>query len=73
MAKFSFQTMDYSPWSPKNLIDRNRLKKFMQICVDVICMYTNFCGRDFFGFGDTVTLKNGHCKMIELLEIIEHL
>ena len=54
MAKFSFQTMD-----TKNLIDRNRLKEFMQICVDVICMYTNFCGHDLFGFGDTVTLKNG--------------
>ena len=31
MAKFPFPTMDYSPWSSKNLIDRNRLKKFMQV------------------------------------------
>ena len=37
-AKFPFLTMDYSPWSSKNLIDRNWLKKFMQICVDVTCM-----------------------------------
>ena len=26
MAKFPFLTMGYSPWSSKNLIDRNRLK-----------------------------------------------
>ena len=30
-AKFPFRPMDYSPWSSKNLIDRNRLKKFMQV------------------------------------------
>ena len=35
MAKFPFRTMGYSPWSSKNLIDRNRLKKFMQVGVDV--------------------------------------
>ena len=27
-AKFPFLTMDYSPWSSKNLIDRNRLTYF---------------------------------------------
>ena len=26
-AKFPFPTMDYSPWSSKNLINWNRLKK----------------------------------------------
>ena len=26
-ANFPFRTMDYSPWSSKNLIDRNQLKK----------------------------------------------
>ena len=31
MAKFPFQGMDYSPWSSKNSIDRNWLKKFMQV------------------------------------------
>ena len=51
-AKFPFRPMDYSPWSSKNLIDRNRLKKFMQIGIDVTCMHTNFGGRDLFGFGD---------------------
>ena len=59
MAKFPFLTMDYSPWSSKNLINRNRLKKFMQVGVDVTYMYTDFGGCGFFGFGDTVTFKNG--------------
>ena len=59
MAKFLLLTMDYSPWSSKNLIDQNWLKKFMQIGVDVTCMYTNFGGRDLSSFGDTATLKNG--------------
>ena len=48
----------YSPWSSKNLIDRNRPKKFMQLEVDKLCMYTNFDGRDLYGFGDTATFKN---------------
>ena len=51
--------MDYSPWSSKNSIARNQLKKFMQLGVDVTCMYTDFGGRDLSGFGDTDTLKNG--------------
>ena len=29
-TKFPFLGMDYSPWSSKNLIFRNRLKKFMR-------------------------------------------
>ena len=33
-AKFPFPTMDYSPWSSKNLIARNWSKKFMQIGID---------------------------------------
>ena len=59
MAKFPFRTMDYSPWSSKNLIDRNWFKKFMQVGVGVTYMYTDFGGCDFSGFGDTATLKNG--------------
>ena len=35
LAKFPFRPMDYSPWSSKNLINLNRLKKFMQIGIDV--------------------------------------
>ena len=63
MAKFPFQGMDYSPWSSKNLIDRNQPKKFMQIGVDVTCMYTNFGGCGFSGFGDTATLKNSQISL----------
>ena len=55
-AKFPFQGMDYSPWSSKNLIDRNQLKKFMQVGIDVICMYTDFGGCGLFGFGDKIHL-----------------
>ena len=62
-AKFPFLTMDYSPWSSKKLIDRNRLKKFMQVGIDVKCMYTHFSGRGLFGFGDTTTLKNGQISL----------
>ena len=56
-AKFPFPTMDYSPWSSKNLIDQNQLKKIVQVGIDVTCMHTNFGGRDFFSFGDMATLK----------------
>ena len=63
MAKFSFPTMDYSPWSSKNLIDRNRLKKFMQIGIDELCMCTNFGGCDLFGFGDIATTKNDQISL----------
>ena len=62
-AKFPFQPMDYSPWSSKNLIDRNRLKKFMQVGIDVKFMYTYFGGRVPSSFGDTATLKNGHFSL----------
>ena len=58
-AKIPFRTMGYSPWSSKNLINWNRLKKFMQVRTDELCMCTNFDGRDLSGFGDTTTFKNG--------------
>ena len=58
-AKFPFRPMDYSPWSSKILIDRNWLKKFMQIGVDVTYIHTNFGGCNLFGFGDIATFKNG--------------
>ena len=45
------------PWSSKNLIDRNWLKKFMQVWVDAKCMYTNFGGHSFFSFGDMATFQ----------------
>ena len=62
-AKFPFLTMDYSPWSSKNLIDWNWLKKFMLVGVDVKCMHINFGGRDFFDFGDIATFKNDQISL----------
>ena len=63
-AKFPFQGMDYSPWSSKNLIDRNWLKNFMQVGIDVTCMHTSFGGCDLSSFGDTTTLKNGQISLL---------
>ena len=40
----------------KNRIKKNRLKKFMQVEVDVICTHTNFGGRS--SFGDIFILPN---------------
>ena len=51
-ANFPFPTMDYSPWSSKILIDRNRLKKFMQVRIDDKFIHTNFGGRGLSSFGD---------------------
>ena len=62
-TKFPFRTMDYSPWSSKNLIDQNWLKKFMQVWINVTCMYTNFSGCGLSGFGDTTALKNGQISL----------
>ena len=62
-AKFPFRTMGYSPWSSKNLIDWNRLKKFMQVSIDELCMYTNFGGHDLSSFGDIDTLKNSQMSL----------
>ena len=64
-AKFPFLTMDYSPWSSKNLIDQNQLKKFIKVGIDVTCMYTNFGGSSYFGFGDTATFKNGQFSLFD--------
>ena len=64
-AKFPFLSMDYIPLSSKNSIDRNRLKKFMQVGIDITCMHTNFGGCGFFGFGDIATFKNGDISLSE--------
>ena len=58
MAKFPFLTMDYIPWSSKSLINRNWLKKFMQVGIDVKCVLTNFGGHGLSAFGDIATFKN---------------
>ena len=63
-AKFPFWGMDYSPWSSKNLIDRNWLKKFMQAWIDVKCIHTNFGGCGLSTFGDIATLKNGQISLL---------
>ena len=39
---FPFRPMDYSLWSSKILIDRNWLKKFMQVGMDVKFMPHQF-------------------------------
>ena len=65
-ANFPFLTMDYSPWSSKSLIDRNRLKKFMQVWIDVTCMHTNFGGCTLSGFRDTATFKNGQFSLSDM-------
>ena len=62
-ANFPFWGMDYSPWSSKNLIDRNQLRKFMQVGIDVKFMHTNFGGCDFSGFGDIATFKNDQISL----------
>ena len=62
-SKFPFSTMDYSPWSSKNLMYQNWLKKFMLVGVDVTYMHTNFGERDLSGFGDIATFKNGQISL----------
>ena len=47
----------YSPWSWRSLIDWNRLKKFMQVGVDVKCLRIDFGGRGLSGFGDMATFQ----------------
>ena len=53
---FPFGAWIISPWSSKNLIDRNRLKKFMQVGIDVKCVHTNFGGHGLSGFRDKISL-----------------
>ena len=64
-AKFPFLSMDYSPWSLKNSIDLNWLKKFMLLVVDVKYMHTNFGGRGLSGFGDIATFNNSQISHSE--------
>ena len=57
MAKFPFRGMDYSQWSSKNLIHQNRLKKIMQVGIDIKCMHTSFGGCGLSGFRDIATFQ----------------
>ena len=54
----------YCPYLWKNLMDRNGLKKFMQVGIDVKFIHTNFGGCGFFGFGDIATFKNGQISLL---------
>ena len=38
-------------------LDQNRLKKFMQVGIDVTCMYTSFGGCGLSSFGGTTTFQ----------------
>ena len=67
-TKFPFQGMDYSPWSSKNLNDRNRLKKFMQVGIDVKCMHTDFGGRGLSSFGNKISLWSIKVEKFNRLE-----
>ena len=66
LLQISLRTMGYSPWSSKNLINRNWIKKFMQVGIDVTCMYTEFGGHGLSGFGDTATHKNGQISLLTM-------
>ena len=58
MAIFQkWQNFPFRAWSSENMIDRNRLKKFMQVGMDVEYMHTNFGGRGLSGFGDMATFQ----------------
>ena len=58
-VKFPFPTMNYSPWSSKNLINWNRLKKIMLVGIDVKYMHTIFSGHRLSSFRDIATFNNG--------------
>ena len=53
----------FQPWSSKNSIDWNQLKKIMQVGIDVKCMHINFGGRGLSGFGDITTFKNSQISL----------
>ena len=62
-ARFPFLIMDYSPWSSKNLINWNELKKFMQVGIDVKYMHTKFGGCGLSSFRDIATFKNSQLSL----------
>ena len=70
-AKFPFLTMDYSPWSSKNVIDWNQLKKFMHVRIDELYMCTNFGRRDLSGFVDIAPISSAAEKLMYDNNIID--
>ena len=67
-AKFPFWGMDYSPWSLENLINQNRLKKFMHVGIDFKCMHTDFGGRGLSSFRDKISLWSIKVEKFNRLE-----
>ena len=65
-GQISFLTMEYSPWSSKNLSIGIGSKKFMQVEVNVLCMHTNFDGCGHSGFGDIATFKNSQISFLTM-------
>ena len=49
-------------------IDRNRLKKFMQVGIDVTCMHIDFGGCGLSGFGDKISLWSIKVEKFNQLE-----
>ena len=68
---FPFEAWTISPWSSKNSIDWNRLKKFMQVGIDVKCMHTDFGGRGLSGFGDKISLWSIMVENFNQLELAQ--
>ena len=57
MATFQkWPNFPFGAWTSENLINRNQLKKFMHVGIDVKCMHTDFGGRGLFSFGDKISL-----------------
>ena len=61
-GQISLSDLDISPWSSKNLNDRNRLKKIMQVGIDVTYMYADFSRHNLSRFRDN-PLKNGQISL----------
>ena len=68
VSSVSETKLAYGPWSSKNSIDRNHLKKFMQVGIDVKCIHTNFGGCGLFGFGDKISLWSIKVEKFNRLE-----
>ena len=60
---FPFRAWTIVHGHQKKLINRNQLKKFMHVGIDITCMYTNLGGCGLSSFGDTATLKNGQFSL----------
>ena len=55
--------LDHGLWGSKNIIDWNRLKKFVQVGVDVKCVHIIFGGRGLSDFRDKISFKFGQTSL----------